>query len=80
MSSDEDCYIISSQPSNSATSSDKNKSISSSLPKFTCPMCSKICEELIEIEAHIENEHLVKSSFKHVSILYNLRIILTLGK
>ena len=56
MSSDEDCYIISSQPS----SSDPNKNNSiCSIPKFTCPMCSESFKELSDIEAHIENEHLV---------------------
>ncbi|EFX87845.1 hypothetical protein DAPPUDRAFT_311838 [Daphnia pulex] len=56
MSSDEDCIIISSH--SSTTTSDQNKIISSSLQKFNCPMCSQTSEELSEIEAHIENEHL----------------------
>jgi len=59
MSSDEDCHIISSNPSNSSSASDQNKFISSSFQKFSCPMCSQTCEELSEIETHIEIEHLV---------------------
>ena len=64
MSSNEDCEIISSVTLNYATSFDNNQSIFNGLPKFICPMCSQTFVELSEIEAHIENEHLViKFSF-----------------
>lgn len=58
MSSDEDCRIVSNEPSYSAAVSGKNKISSDQVPKFTCPMCPQVCEELCIIEAHIENEHL----------------------
>lgn len=58
MSSDEDCQIVSNEPSYSAAVSGKNKISSHQVPKFTCPMCPQVCEELCIIEAHIENEHL----------------------
>ncbi|XP_057365710.1 zinc finger-containing ubiquitin peptidase 1-like [Daphnia carinata] len=58
MSSDEDCCILPSKPSYSTVVSGQSKMNSDRVPKFTCPMCPQVCEELCIMEAHIENEHL----------------------